>query len=165
MLIRLIGLSGRTAGTSRVHAERARERERMGIAFLTLIHIVDLWALVTTAPSPTPATLHGHNNATTRLEWRRHLLLSNLVSQALTAAGPPWQAFHSVSLTPARLSKLNFVYAASQLPTAFWCSSKSKILHTSTVATVQIGSTVFLGLVYFHPKSKNFLRFLITSNL
>lgn len=38
-------------------------RQRMGIAFLTLVHIVDL---ATTAPSPTPATLlRGYNQTTT----------------------------------------------------------------------------------------------------
>jgi hypothetical protein len=26
-------------------------------------------------------------------------------------------------------------------------------------------SAVYIGLVYFHPKSKNFLRFSVTSNL
>jgi len=36
----------------------------MGVAFLTLVHIVDLWAMATTAPSPTPATLHGHKPTT-----------------------------------------------------------------------------------------------------
>lgn len=78
MFIRLIGSSGWKAGTRNTSMLPSRPssryiftnpiittaaEERMGIAFLALVHIVDL---ATTAPSPTPATLlHGYNQTTT----------------------------------------------------------------------------------------------------
>jgi hypothetical protein len=78
VFIRLIGSSGWKAGTRNTSMLPSRPssryiftnpiittaaEERMGIAFLALVHIVDL---ATTAPSPTPATLlHGYNQTTT----------------------------------------------------------------------------------------------------
>lgn len=76
VFIRLIGSSGWKAGTRNTsmllswqalaiysRTQLLLLRQRMGIAFLTLVHIVDL---ATTAPSPTPATLlRGYNQTTT----------------------------------------------------------------------------------------------------